>query len=288
MQGSRSTMCWTNARLETRPQRPAPRKSVRAGGRFTFRWWRLSAALVAGLAAWTLKPDAVVNPLPVARLTLLLPPGDTVGVTWPSVALSPDGRRLAYRSRGASASQLFVRPIDSLDVTPLAGTEGAISPFFSPDVDWLLARGQLKKVLAAGGGLQILCDAAGGFGGSWGADDTSISPRSARRAFGKFPPPGASPWRSPGLAVGNAGRGESPVAAVLADGKAGLFASVPALVGTRPSSCRWKAANDASSVRGASTGRYMVSGHLLYAGAEELVTVPFDFARLLVTGPPVT
>ena len=250
------------------------------------------AALVAGLAAWTLKPDAAPPPVPIARLTVLLPSGDTVGVTWPSVALSPDGRRLAYTaSRGGSTSQLFVRPIDSLDVTPLAGTEGAISPFFSPDGNWIgfFAQGQLKKVLVAGGGLQTLCDAAGGFGGTWGADDTVYFAPFSTSGIWKVSASGGKPVEVTRL---DRTRGEVSHRwpQVLADGNVVLFT-----VWTGPGwdekhlELQMESSGERRVlVRGASTGRYVLSGHLLYARAEEMVVVPFDLARLLVTGPPVT
>jgi serine/threonine protein kinase len=135
-----------------------------------------TAALAAGAGGWMLKPGTAPEPTPVARLTVSLPPGDTLGVSFPSVALSPDGRTLAYTANRArsNSSQLFVRAIDSLDVAPLSGTEGATAPFFSPDGRWIgfFAQGKLKKVLATGGGVEALCDAASGLGGSWGTDDT--------------------------------------------------------------------------------------------------------------------
>jgi hypothetical protein len=91
-------------------------------------------ALAAGLAGWMLKPGSIPGASPVARLSVGLPPGDTIGLTWPAIALSADGRLLAYTAtRGSNASQLFVRPIGSLEVRLVPGSEGAKSPFFSPD-----------------------------------------------------------------------------------------------------------------------------------------------------------
>ncbi len=250
------------------------------------------AALVAGLAAWTLKPGVTSNRLPVARLTVALPPGDTLQLVSPSVALSPDGRRLAYSaSRAGGALQLFVRPIDSLEITPLSGTEGAIEPFFSPDGRWIgfFAQGKLKKVLAAGGGLQTLCDAASGMGGTWGTDDSIYFAPFNTSGIWKVSASGGAPQ-----AVTRLNRTQGEVShrwpQVLPDGKTVLFT-----VWTGPG---WDEKHlelqigDSGErrvlVRGASTGRYVSSGHLLYARAEEMVVVPFDVANLRVTGPPVT
>src|SRR5262249_50839005 len=67
------------------------------------------------------------------------PPEIRVEVTTPSTAdplsfaISPDGRRLVFSALNEGKSQLWVRPLDSLVVQPLAGTDGATDPFWSPD-----------------------------------------------------------------------------------------------------------------------------------------------------------
>ena len=61
--------------------------------------------------------------------------------------LSPDGTTLAFVAQQAGRTRLFVRKLDQLQAAPLAGTEGAASPFFSPDGQWIafFADGKLKK-----------------------------------------------------------------------------------------------------------------------------------------------
>jgi serine/threonine protein kinase len=69
----------------------------------------LSAAIVAGIAAWVLKPAPIPRSA-VARVAVALPPGDEIGDrASPSVALSPDGALLAYVGRSGDATRLFVR-----------------------------------------------------------------------------------------------------------------------------------------------------------------------------------
>ena len=75
--------------------------------------------------------------------------------------LSPDGALLAFiaeRSAGA-ARQIYVRRLDQLQAVPLAGTEGALNPFFSPDSQWIafFADGKLKKIPTTGGGAVTIC-----------------------------------------------------------------------------------------------------------------------------------
>jgi hypothetical protein len=92
------------------------------------------------------------------------------------LALSPDGSRVVYVGRSGSAWQLFVRPLDRFELQPIAGTEGASDPVFSPDGQWLgfFSASKLKKVAVAGGPVTTLAEAPDGIGISWGDDDTIV------------------------------------------------------------------------------------------------------------------
>jgi hypothetical protein len=73
--------------------------------------------------------------------------------------------------------QLWVRSLSALTAQPLAGTEGAGHPFWSPDSRFLgfFSNGKLRKVEASGGPPQALCDTAGvGRGGTWNAEGTIL------------------------------------------------------------------------------------------------------------------
>jgi serine/threonine-protein kinase len=74
---------------------------------------------------------------------------------------------------GEQSSRLLVRDLDQLHATPLAGTDGAVYPFFSPDGSRVgfLARGEWK-VASLGGGPPITIADSGTqrLGGSWGYD----------------------------------------------------------------------------------------------------------------------
>jgi serine/threonine protein kinase/Tol biopolymer transport system component len=95
-------------------------------------------------------------------------------------ALSPAGRLLAYvASTPDGKSVLWVRPIDSLQAQPLAGTEGATYPFWSPDSRFIgfFAGGKLKKIDSSGGPPFTICDASDGRGGTWNRDgDILLTP----------------------------------------------------------------------------------------------------------------
>ncbi len=100
----------------------------------------------------------------------------SVGAPGASLALSPDGRLLAFIAETTSGrqAQLFVRRLAQLEAVPLPGTENARDPFFSPDGEWIafFADGKLKKVSATGGAAVTLCDAPAGRGGTWAEDGT--------------------------------------------------------------------------------------------------------------------
>ena len=250
----------------------------------------LVAVVIAAVAAWALKPAVTAGRSPVARLTVALPPGDQIGdLQRPSVALSPDGAVLAYIGQRGGTTELYVRAIDSLDTHPIPGTEGAYSPFFSPDGQWIgfFAQDKLKKVPATGGAVQTLCDAASGQGANWAARDTIYFAPFNTSGLWKVSASGGTP-----LVVTTLDRSRGEVShrwpQVLPGGKAVLFT-----VWTGPGSDERHLHLQMLStgerrvvVQGASTGRYVPSGHILYSRADALMAVPFDLARLQVTGPP--
>jgi serine/threonine protein kinase/Tol biopolymer transport system component len=95
------------------------------------------------------------------------------------VALSPDGRKLAFVGTGVdnNQSRLWVRSIDALDAQPLQGTEGAGGwPFWSPDSRYIVLRigGNLKKIEASGGPPVTLCSTSALLGGAWTRDDKIV------------------------------------------------------------------------------------------------------------------
>jgi Tol biopolymer transport system component len=96
------------------------------------------------------------------------------------VVVSPDGRRLAFVARAGAGRMLWVQPLSSATAQPMAGTEGASYPFWSPDSRYVgfFAGGKLKKIDASGGPPQALCDAENGRGGAWNQDGVILLARS--------------------------------------------------------------------------------------------------------------
>lgn len=92
-------------------------------------------------------------------------------------ALSPDGRKIAFVAKDSSERRiLYVRSLDALDAQPLAGTEGAVHPFWSPDNQFIgfVSQGKLKKIDASGGPPIIICNSGDSRGGAWSKDGTIV------------------------------------------------------------------------------------------------------------------
>jgi Tol biopolymer transport system component len=206
--------------------------------------------------------------------------------------LSPDGRTLAFVGRAGEGkpTQLFIRPLEQLRAAPLAGTEGALNPFFSPDGQWVafFAAGKLKKILTTGGGLLTVCDARDNRGGAWAEDGTIIfSPDRAGTSLWTVSASGGPPTSLTSL---DAGEVTQRWPQVLPGRKGILYTShnnpngfddANVVVQPLPRGAR------KVLVRGAYDGRYIPSGHLIYVQYSTLFAVPFDLDHLEVTGPAI-
>jgi serine/threonine-protein kinase len=206
-----------------------------------------------------------------------------------SAVLSPNGEVLAFVAQKSlgEPSQLYVRRLDELVATPLAGTGGALNPFFSPDGEWIafFADGKLKKISVAAHSVVTLCDAPTGRGGSWADDGTiAFSPAAGAVRLMRVSADGGAPEP-----LMNDADGFQRWPQVLPGGKAVLYTGAPV--------DGW---NNASLIvqplpagerkvvqRNAYYGRYLSSGHLVYVHEGALFAAPFDLDALEVTGPAV-
>ncbi len=158
------------------------RSRVLARSRARERWaWAAAALLAAGLAAALLFPlrprERGSSTGEHAGLKFSILPPEKTGFQPGSLALSPDGTRLAFVAAGADGRNvLWLRAMDSADARPLPGTERAYSPFWSADSRSLafFAEGKLKKVEASGGPPQVICDTRLARGGAWNREGTII------------------------------------------------------------------------------------------------------------------
>ena len=246
----------------------------------------LGTLLLGGLAVWSVvQPDSV----PVVRVPIPLGADETLSSTGRhSVAISPDGRRIVYVANGG----LWLRPIDQLQATAMAATFGdgnARNPFFSPDGQWVAYHsGQgLKKVSISGGAPVVLSDADNPHGATWGADDAILFGQGLEGIW-QVPGAGGSPEQLIALDDGALAHGPQ----MLPGGEWVLFTLRPA------NTLRWDEAQIVVQsvatgerrvlIAGGRDGRYVATGHLVYALNGGLFAVPFDLGARDVTGGPVS
>jgi eukaryotic-like serine/threonine-protein kinase len=247
----------------------------------------LASALVASIAVAfavaTWNRSSPAPPASAVHMTALLPPGVTVtrgpGMVL-SLALSPDGKTLVIAGTDANGQRLYQRTLDRADATPLEGTDGALSPFFSPDGQWIgfFADRYLKRVPARGG-TAIDITAAPGYpgGASWGIDDRIVFASGHQSPLRVVPANGGSPET---LTTPDGGQGHR-FPDLLPDGRVVLFSD-----GSQIS------ALDLTSRRRIDLGpgtapRYVSSGHLIFRRGTSILATPFDPARVELTGPVV-
>ena len=130
----------------------------------------LSVALIATLLAWA--PWRPVPALAETRVDIVTPA--TTDTT--SFALSPDGRQIVFVASGDGGSRLWLRSLATTAAQPLAGTEGASFPFWSPDSRSVgfFAATALKRLDLGGGAPQALAPVIQGFGAMWHADGVIV------------------------------------------------------------------------------------------------------------------
>jgi serine/threonine protein kinase/Tol biopolymer transport system component len=240
----------------------------------------VSTLILAGMLAAGYARNGTTSPAPLhlsvtfaedAQMHLSLPR--------PSLALSPDGRKIVYTANGGpEPPQLWIRDLDEFAPRPIPGTRNARMAAFSPDGRWIafFADNQLKKVPTTTGPSVVLCDAVSGFGATWTTTDEIVFGlgQAARGDMGL--------WRVPATG-GERRRVSSEFMAypeALPDGRRVLVTMDNA--GARTSSDLTIALVDLTSgqvtrlLDGAVTARYAATGHLIYLRDGELLAVTFD------------
>ncbi len=265
-------------------------------------WW-FGAALVAIAIAFAAKPLRLGAPSATDRAILTLgidAGGDTtiagvgfVGLNWvgPAAVLSPDGKSLVFIARGPSGGrwQLFLRRLDQLDASPIAGTEGVYAPFFSPDGSSVgfFANGRLLRVALNGGSVTPICPVEDARGGAWSEDGTIVFAPRPEGPLYRVSASGGEP--SPATTL-DAGAGEITHRwpQFLPGGKTFLFTAHGNTGAAHQGRVIIQDARGRTVVQqGAIFGRYASSGHLLYVNAGKLFAAPFDPNRPQAIGRAV-
>jgi Tol biopolymer transport system component len=206
------------------------------------------------------------------------------------IALSPDGKLLVFVAGDSSRSQLWVRPLESVNARPLAGTDEALLPFWSPDSRSIgfFTGTKLKRVPASGGDVQELCDVKRARGGTWNRQDVILyAPRSEGPLY-RVSAAGGDPQQVTTL---DSARHESGhrFPCFLPDGRHFVYSSLPAKDGKFDIMIAALDAPKPRRLMSAYTGvAYAEPGYLLSERNATVVAQPFDAAGGRLAGSPVT
>jgi serine/threonine protein kinase len=243
----------------------------------------LGALALAGIALWPLWPRPRVDETsPSVSFSFRLPRGYGLepAPPWAPYEIAPDGSFLVFSARPPDEEpRVFRRSLDSVEIAPVAGTEGGREPFVSPDGRWIgyfTREGGLAKVPVEGGVPQRIFDAERLLpaGASWDSRDRIYFPRGLTGGIGGISASGRDYERltRPDSAAGEIGHWNPQP---LVGRRKLLFGAVTA--------AGWK-----SQILDLVTGerrtleasglspRYVDTGHLVWLEGDELVAAPFD------------
>ena len=264
------------------------RRDVRAP-RLWFAAAFFAGAVVAAASAWMLRPAPAAAPLTM-RFALAWPEGQAwFGNAGVGVAISPDGRYVAYFARGGPSPlpQLHVRRLTD-DQTRVIRSDGGYAPFFSPDsqqVGFVASQKLWRAPVADGAAFEIGSVDPADRGVTWSADGFIYSAGTA--GVSRIPVAGGA---RESLTTVNQAAGEIahrfPV--VVPGGNAVLFTIFKgALEDARIAAVniQTKEIRVVMDLPGHSA-QVTPTGHLVYLRSGVLMAVRFDASRLQVVGVP--
>jgi Tol biopolymer transport system component len=228
--------------------------------------------------------------IPVEGATEEEPAFLRIGHGMSNVAISPDGRRIAYTASQREHMYLYVREIDSLQSVRVAGVDDAAGPFFSPDGDWIgfAANNALQKVRFAGGGPTILAPRSGNMRGAvWAADGMIYYAPNSNSGLWRVPADGSKPAKQFTQPDSSKGESSHRWPSALPGGKHLLFTIRPDNVTTFDDARLAVLSLETGTWRvvyeGGANARYL-DGHLVFARSGSLYSVPFDLASMSTQG----
>jgi Tol biopolymer transport system component len=260
---------------------PAPRRVRR------FSWLSLLAlfalAVVLVIAAVTISSNRR-SPAPMNVLRFEVRPLKDAK----DIALSPDGRRLAYTAvKDEGGDSLWMHSFDAFVDQPLAGTEGAAHPFWSPDSlsVGFFSQGKLKRIDLSTSYPQILCDAPGGQGGTWNHDGAILFAGSATGALYRVAATGGIPQPATNVPSSHSAAMMQRSPFFFPDGNHFLFSAIAEGGRTREIFAGSLESKTAKQLEEGERALY-TDNTLIYLRDHVLMARRFDPARFEFTGEP--
>ena len=267
--------------------------------RTTSRLWQaataalaLAVVLLGGFLWRSLTPARA----PLIRSSILLPDGlrfpsgGTIG-GGSRLALSPDGRTLVVVGADASGNQmLWMRALDAATAVAIPGTDGASSPFWSPDSRSVafIANGQLKTVDITGGSPVVVATPALNAVGAWGGDNEILFTPTGTAPLSLVSASGGTPRAVTALDV-QAGDQVHRNPAFLPDGRHFLFVRVGANGNGANRRAVWVGSIDdeePSLLIDNATGVHYSNGYVLFLRESSVLAQAFDPSSRTLRGEP--
>lgn len=262
----------------------ARRERKRLGMALAITGWVLALASLIAAGLYSRRLSEEQQPV---RADIELPGGVDMNMNaFGGAIISPDGKKLAIPASVPNGSELWVRDLSSGKAVAILGTQGVAFPFWSPDSNTIgfFSNGKLRTVAAAGGPVQIICDAPAGRGGAWSQAGLIVFTPNIEEPLYKVGESGGTPVAVTKLG-GTGHTHRNPL--FLPDGKHFLFTQrlVAGTVGDL-----YAGSTDGSEpklvVQKASNGGY-AQGYLLYLHDRNLMAQHFDPRTMAVSGNPV-
>jgi serine/threonine-protein kinase len=282
----------------------------------------IGGALVLGFAIGAISQRSVAtnSPKPVRRLTIVPSTAASMVLAGSdrSLTITPDGSRIVYVG-GNDGSRLFVRALDQLDATAIAGVGSPRHPFMSPDGRWIgfFDRNMLKKVPITGGPPTLLMDSdyntrtatlgpagattlltrrVGSRGAAWGSDGRIAFSLEGRLLRISSDGGAAEVLASPDLTKGEAAycwpeylpNGRGLLFTILPAGDWSEKGSKVSIQSAQVAVLDFRTKKQKVLFEGGSHARYMANGDLVFASGGDVKAVPFDLSSLTLSGTPKT
>lgn len=198
-----------------------------------------------------------------------------------AIAISPDGNLLVFVGEANGTTLLYTRSLNSYEVVPLSGTEGAYFPFFSPDGKWLafFTSNHLKKLNFQGDDPIVLCNVMHPYGGTWAGNDILYFVDEEGDALSYISSEGG---RKKDLIRGKLSNFNNPHA--LPDNEHILFNTVEHKIFVVSS----KSGEITHITDEGHDPRYIEPGFLVYNRRDRIMAVSFNSEKLLIKGKPFT